>query len=117
FPYTTLFRSGSIGTGRGSGDTVSLTVRPQPAVRLRRHVPVRGRRAAGRATCRGVVGGFGPVGRAARHRGHSGTARRRCRRRDGTLVATAHSRTARPRGRGDGRPVAFPRRPDQIGGG
>ena len=64
----------------------AVAVRAQPAVRLRRDVPLRVRRPAGRAAGRGAVAGLHPARRAAGLRGHP--------------------RAARPGGAGRGRGVA-----------
>src|SRR6185312_2379408 len=84
--------------GRGR-DPAAVALRPVAAVRLRRHVPVRGRRAAGRAPGAGAVAGHRAAGRAAR----PGRAARAARRRRG--------------GRGRGAAAAAVRRPPGLLGG
>ena len=63
------------GAGGRGGDAVAVAVRAQPAVRLRRDVPLRGRRAAGRAAGGGAVAGLDAAGRAAGLGGDPGAAR------------------------------------------
>ena len=54
------------GAARRGRDAAAVAVRPVAAVRLRRAVPLRGRRAAGRAPGRGAGAGLDAAGRAAR---------------------------------------------------
>ena len=104
------------GARGGGGDARAVAVRAQPAVRLRRDVPLRDRRAAGRAAGRGAVAGLHAARRAARLRGDPGAARPRGAGRGRGVAAAAGPRAARPRRRGRGRPAALPRRPHHRGG-
>ena len=104
------------GAGGGAGHAGAVAVRAQPAVRLRRDVPLRVRRATGRAAGRGAVAGLHAAGRAARLRGDPGAARPRGAGRDRGVAAAAGAGPARPRRRGRGRPAALPRRPDHRRG-
>ena len=74
---------------RRSRDTGRLAVRAFAAVRLRRHVPVRGRRAAGRAPSPGAVNRHGAARRTAR-----GTTRNARRSSSGSARASAQSATS-----------------------
>ena len=104
------------GAGGGGGHAGALAVRAQPAVRLRRDVPLRVRRAAGRAAGGGAVAGLHAAGRAARLGGDPRAARPGGAGRGRGVAAAAGPRPARPRRRGRGRPAAVPRRPDHRRG-
>ena len=84
----------------------AVAVRPLAAVRLRRHVPLRGRLPAGRAPGRGPGAGLHPAGRAARA-GRPARAARRRRGGDRRGRAAAPDRgPPGPRPRGRRRPAA-----------
>ena len=87
--------------GRG-GDPEAVAVRPLAAVRVRRRVPLRGRRAAGRAPGRRAGPGLDAARRAARPGGAARAARpgRGGRDRAAAAVARRHADAARRRGRG-----------------
>ena len=111
-------RAAAGGAGGRGGHAGAVAVRAQPAVRLRRDVPLRGGRAAGRAPGRRAVAGLHAAGRAARAR------RRSAELLDPEVLAEVEAslqRTrpgpARPRRRGRGRPAALPRRPHHRRGG
>ena len=90
---------------------VAVAVRAQPAVRLRRDVPLRGGRPAGRAPGRRAVARLHAAGRAAGLGGDPRAARPRGAGRGRGVAAAAGPGPARPRRRGRGRPAAVPRRP------
>ena len=104
------------GAGGRAGHARPIALRAQPAVRLRRDVPLRDRCAAGRASGRGAVAGLHAARRAAGLGGDPGTARPGGAGRDRGVAAAAGPGPARPRRRGRGGPAAFPRRPDHRGG-
>ena len=80
--------------GRG-GDAAAVAVRPVAAVRLRRRVPLRGRRAAGRAPGRRAGAGLDAARRAARPGRPARAARPGGGRRDRAAAAVADRRAAR----------------------
>ena len=100
------------GQARRGRDTDRVAVRPVAAVRLRRHVPVRGRRAAGRAPRAGAVARLRDAGRTARRHRTARTARRRRAGRGRARGRPARPRPARQRPRRRARPAARGRRPD-----
>ena len=81
------------GPRRRRADRHRLAVRPVAAVRLRRPVPLRGRRAAGRAPRPGAGARHRPAGRAARPLGAARAARRRGDGRDRGRAAAAARRS------------------------
>ena len=82
--------------GRG-GDAAAVAVRPVAALRLRRRVPVRGRRAAGRAPGRRAGARLHPARRAARPGRAARAARPGGGRRDRAAAAVARPTQRRPR--------------------
>ena len=101
------------GAARRGRDRVGLAVRPVAAVRLRRHVPLRGRRAAGRAAGAGAVARPGAAGRAARLDRAARAARRRRDRRRSKPSCSGWPPSAGPTGiDAVARPAALARRPD-----
>ena len=82
--------------GRG-GDAAAVAVRPVAAVRLRRRVPLRGRRAAGRAPGGRAGAGLHAARRAARPGRAARAARPGGGRRDRAAAAVARPASARPR--------------------
>ncbi len=97
--------------GRG-GDTAPVTVRPLAALRLRRRLPLRGRRAAGRAPGRRAGPGLHPARRAARPGRPARTARPGGARRDRARSCAGCTEQRRPATPEDaGRAAAGARRP------
>ena len=92
-------------------DPVGVAVRPHADVRLRRDVPLRDGRPAGRAARGGALAGLDAARGAAGLGGHPGAARPGGGRRDRGRAAAHRPGAPRPRRRGHRRPAALRRRP------